>query len=116
MLVTQIAALAVELPSLELRDASTTHISRVNWTSDIADIHFHALRAIAWRHALDGDEFNAFRRLKEALAVTTSPAWRVAALTDRAYLASALGEQRWSAQELRDAHDLAGTIDWNAVQ
>lgn len=115
MLVTQIAALAVELPSTELRDAALARIERVPWTSDIGDLHFHAVRAIAWRHALEGDEFNAFRRLKQALAAARSDAWRVAALTDRAYLAQALGEKRWSAQELRDAHELASTVDWNAI-
>jgi DNA-binding CsgD family transcriptional regulator len=78
-------------------------------------LHFHAVRAVAWRHALEGDEFNAFRRLKEALGVANSLAWRVAALTDRAYLAAALGEKRWAAQELRDAHELASTIDWTTV-
>lgn len=115
MLVTQTAALALELPSTELRDASLSHVDRVPWTEDIADLHFHAARAIAWRHALEGDEFNAFRRLKESLAAANSDAWRVAALTDRAYLATALGEKRWAAQELRDAHELAATIDWNAI-
>jgi DNA-binding CsgD family transcriptional regulator len=115
MLVTQIAALAVELPSTELRDAALAHVDSVPWTDDIADLHFHAVRAIAWRHALEGDEFNAFRRLKEALAAAASDAWRVAALTDRAYLAAALGEKRWAAQELRDAHELASTIDWNGI-
>lgn len=115
MLVTQIAALAVELPSMELRDAAVANVDAVPWTDDISDLHFHAARAIAWRHALEGDEFNAFRRLKEALASARSDAWRVAALTDRAYLASALGEKRWAAQELRDAHELAGAIDWAAI-
>lgn len=115
MLVTQIAALAVELPSTELRDAALANVDGVPWTDDISDLHFHAARAIAWRHALEGDEFNAFRRLKEALAAARSDAWRVAALTDRAYLAAALGEKRWAAQELRDAHELASSIDWTAV-
>lgn len=115
MLVTQIAALAVELPSAELRDAAVANVDSVRWTGDISDLHFHAVRAIAWRHALDGDEFNAFRRLKESLASAGSDAWRVAALTDRAYLATALGERRWAAQELRDAHELASAIDWSAV-
>jgi DNA-binding CsgD family transcriptional regulator len=115
MLVTHIAALAVELPSTELRDAAVEHIGKVPWTPDIADLHFHAARAVAWRHALEGDEFNAFRRLKEALAVASSPAWRVAALTDRAYLAAALGEKRWAAQELRDAHEIASTVDWMSL-
>lgn len=115
MLVTQVAALAVELPSAELRDAALAHIDGVPWTDDIADLHFHAARAVAWRHALEGDEFNAFRRLKEALAAAGSDAWRVAAMTDRAYLAAALGERRWAAQELRDAHELASKIDWSGV-
>jgi DNA-binding CsgD family transcriptional regulator/predicted negative regulator of RcsB-dependent stress response len=115
MIVTHVAALCVELPSNELRDTAISHIDRVPWTDDIGDLHFHALRAIAWRHALEGDEFNAFRRLRAALSATTSDAWRVAALADRAYLARALGELRWAAQELRDAHELAGKIDWRSV-
>lgn len=115
MLVTHIAALAVELPSTELRDAAIAHVDKVPWTQDIADLHFHCVRAIAWRHALDGDEFSAFRRLKQALAAANSDAWRVAALADRAYLAAALGEKRWAAQELRDAHELAGAVDWNGI-
>ena len=115
MLVTQIAALAVELPGTELRDAAVARIDGVPWTGDISALHFHASRAIAWRHALEGDEFNAFRRLKEALAAANSDEWRVAALTDRAYLAAALGERRWAAQELRDAHELASTIDWSKI-
>lgn len=115
ILTTNIAALAVELPSAELRDAALHHVDRVAWTADIADQHFHALRALAWRSALEGDGFNAFRRLKQALSVTLSPAWRVAALTDRAYLADALGERQWAAQELRDARELAATIDWGAI-
>ncbi len=115
MLVTQIASLALELPSTALRDAAIARVDTVRWTTDIADLHFHAARAIAWRHALDGDEFSAFRRLKEALNAANSDAWRVAALTDRAYLAAALGERRWAAQELRDAHELASAIDWASV-
>ncbi|HEY9180795.1 MAG TPA: LuxR C-terminal-related transcriptional regulator [Candidatus Baltobacteraceae bacterium] len=115
MLVTHIAALAVELPSAELRDAAIARLDTVAWTPDIGDLHFHAVRAVAWRHALDGDEFNAFRRLKQALGAARTDAWRVAALTDRAYLAQALGEKRWAAQELRDAHELASSIDWKAV-
>lgn len=115
MLVTHIASLAEELPSSDLRDAAIAHAANVSWTREIADLHFHTARAIAWRHALEGDEFSAFRRLKEALAAASTDAWRVAALTDRAYLAAALGEPRWAAQELRDAHELAAAIDWSGI-
>lgn len=116
VLVAQIASLANELPSAELRDAAVQEVPNVPWTRDVGDWHFHALRALAWRHSLDGDEFSAFRRLKEAVSVTPSAAWRVAALADRAYLARALGEERWAAQELRDAHELAATIDWASCE
>ena len=115
ILASQLASLAVELPSAALRDAAISAIAVVPWTPDIADVHFEALRCIGWRHALDGDEFNAFRRLKDAVAVTHSTAWRVAALADRAYLATAFGERRWAAQELRDVHELALTVDWASV-
>lgn len=115
-LVTQVAALTVELSSASLRDAAREKASAVRWTDDIADLHFHTMRALAWRYALEGDEFNAFRRLKDAANATNSLPWRVAALTDRAYLADALGERRWAAQELRDAHDLALTVNWASVE
>lgn len=116
VLVAQIASLANELPSTELRDAALEEVAEVPWTRELGDWHFHTLRALAWRHALDGDEFNAFRRLKEAVSVTPSTAWRVAALADRAFLATAFGEERWAAQELRDAHELASTVDWATVE
>ncbi|MBV8530501.1 MAG: hypothetical protein JO104_04220 [Candidatus Eremiobacteraeota bacterium] len=116
VLVAQIASLALELPSAELRDAALSEVPNVPWTRDVGDWHFHALRALAWGHALDGDEFNTFRRLKEAVTVTPSAAWRVAALADRAYLARALGEERWAAQELRDAHELAAMVDWASCE
>ncbi len=115
VLVSQLASLAEALPSDELRDAAVAGLGNTSWPSDIGGLHFDTLRSLAWRHALDGDEFNAFRRLKEAVAVTPSVAWRVAALADRSYLAGALGERRWAAQERRDAHELAATVDWQSL-
>lgn len=112
----QIASLAVELPSRALLDVADEELLAVPWTPDIADLHFEALRSLAWRHALEGDEFNAFRRLKKAVTVAPSTAWRVVVLADRAYLAAVLGESRWAAQELRDAHELATHIDWSLVE
>jgi len=34
---------------------------------------------------------------------------------DRAYLAKCLGEPRWAEQELLEAHELAGQLDWRGV-
>jgi DNA-binding CsgD family transcriptional regulator len=111
----QIAYLAREMPSRALRDAATAELVRLPWTIDLSEYRFTMTRAIGWRHALDGDYFNAFRRLKEAQAHAPSDAWLVMALCDRAYLASVLGERHWSEQELRDAHELAASISWSAL-
>ncbi len=114
--VSQIASLARELQSEALRDAALARIDVVPWTSDTAEYHFIALRSMAWRHALDGDEFRAFRRLKEAATAAPSSGWRVVASCDRASLANALGEWRWGAQELRDADELAQAVDWRTLR
>jgi DNA-binding NarL/FixJ family response regulator len=114
-LVSQISYLARELYSPSLRAAAYEELPKVPWTTDIADTHFTTLRAVAWCHALEGDYFNAFRRLKEAALVAPSPAWRVMSLCDRSYLARCLGETRWAEQERSDARELATTVDWNAL-
>ena len=111
----QISYLARELPSPALRDAAFAQYDRVPWTPDLADYRFTMLHALAWRHALDGDYFSAFRRFKEARGAAPSDGWRVVASCDRAYLAAALGERRWSEQERSDAHELAGRVAWPSL-
>ncbi len=113
--VAQIAYLARELDSPSLRKAAYEELPRVPWTPDIADTQFTALRAVGWCHALEGDYFNAFRRLKEASLIAPSPAWRVMSLCDRSYLARCLEETRWAEQERSEARELAATIDWKAL-
>jgi len=111
----QIANLAHELPSDSLRDAAFTELGAVPWTPDLAELRFATVRSVAWRRALDGDEFNAFRLLREAATLAPTDAWRVTAYCDRAYFATALGERRWAEQELSDAHELASRVTWTAL-
>jgi DNA-binding CsgD family transcriptional regulator len=110
-----IANLAHELPGTSLRDAAFAELGAVPWTQDLAERRFAMVRSVAWRRALDGDEFNAFRLLKEAASLAPTDAWRVTAYCDRAYFATALGERRWAEQELSDAHELAARVEWNAL-
>jgi len=112
VIASQIAYLAREMPSRALRDAAFAELARVPWTTDLADYRFTMLRAVAWRSALEGDYFNAFRRLKDARAVAPTEAWRVMSSCDRAYFATVLGERRWAEQELNDAHELAASVPW----
>jgi DNA-binding CsgD family transcriptional regulator/tetratricopeptide (TPR) repeat protein len=111
----QIAYLARELPAASLRDAAFAELGRIPWTADLAELHFTMVRAVAWRYALDGDVFNAFRRLKEAASLAPSPGWSVTASCDRAYFATVLGEHRWAEQERSDAQELAASVDWRSL-
>jgi DNA-binding NarL/FixJ family response regulator len=110
-----IAYLARELPNPSLRDAAFSTVDRIPWTVDLSDMQFSMRRAVAWRHALDGDDFNAFRELKRSAESAPTPAHRVVATCDRATIALALGEPRWAAQETRDASEAADRIDWRTV-
>lgn len=112
VIASQIAYLAREMPSRALRDAAFAELTRVPWTSDLADYRFTMLRAVGWRSALEGDYFNAFRHLKDARCVAPTDAWRVMSSCDRAYFATVLGERRWAEQELNDAHELAASVPW----
>lgn len=85
------------------------------WPSDFAPNLFQSLRALAWTKAMQGDYFNAFRHLKRAAEVTDTLAWKVVAGGDRAYLARAFEEHRWSRVELDEAEQLAGNVDWHAT-
>ncbi len=116
IIASQFASLACELPSPALRDAANAEVAMVPWTPDMAETQFDALRELAWCDALQGDHFNAFRRLKAAAAVAPTAAWRTLSLCDRAYLADAFGERRWAAQELRDATELAETVIWHSTR
>jgi DNA-binding CsgD family transcriptional regulator len=111
----QLAYLARELPGTAIRDAAHREAARIPWTQDLAGLRFTLLRALAWRHALEGDYFNAFRILKEAGKLAPTDAWVVTATTDRAYLATVLNERRWAEQELTEAHELASRVNWRSL-
>ena len=115
IIASQLAYLARELPGTALRDAAHREAARIPWTGDLAGLRFTLLRALAWRHALEGDYFNAFRILKMAGKIAPTDAWVVTATTDRAYLATVLNERRWAEQELTEAHELASRVNWRSL-
>jgi DNA-binding CsgD family transcriptional regulator len=115
LIASSIGVLAREFASPALRDAAYADVHEIPWTDDIAYHRFVMLRSVAWRYALDGDVFNAFRHLKRAAEIAPSDGWRVMSTCDRAYLADAIGEPRWAEQELSDAHELAGRVPWSTL-
>jgi DNA-binding CsgD family transcriptional regulator len=110
------AILARELDLPDSLALLERHIDAAPWPDDYERQHFEALKALAWCHALRGDYFNAFRRLKAAQRVSMDRARRTIAHLDRAYLARCKNEIIWHRQELAEAEDLAATIDWKGEQ
>jgi DNA-binding CsgD family transcriptional regulator len=110
-----LAALARELYIPDGIPEIERHLSGLPWPADFDHNRFQALKALAWAKAMQGDYFNAFRHLKSASETADTEAWKVVAACDRAYLARAFGEQRWSRVELDEAEQLANRVDWHST-
>jgi DNA-binding CsgD family transcriptional regulator len=110
-----LAALARELYLPDAVAEIERQLGGIPWPADFDHNRFQALKALAWAKALQGDYFNAFRHLKAASEAADTTAWKVVAGCDRAYLARAFGEHRWSRVELDEAEQLANSVDWHAT-
>ena len=110
-----LAALVRELYLPDAVAEIERQLGGVPWPADFDHNRFQALKALAWAKAMQGDYFNAFRHLKAASEAADTTAWKVVAGCDRAYLARAFGEHRWSRVELDEAEQLANGVDWHAT-
>lgn len=111
-----LAALARELDLPQAIAVVERQLRACNWPPELNVQRFQSLKALGWSNALRGDCFNAFRYLKKSMLYAPSPAWQAIAMTDRAYLARCLNEERWSRQELGEAEEIADTVDWHATR
>lgn len=110
-----LAGLVREFPIPGAISEIERQLGGVAWGPDFAMNRYQTLRALGWAKAMQGDYFNAFRYLKQASGVAPTDSWKVVAACDRAYLARALGEHRWSRAELDEAEQLAQGVDWHAT-
>jgi DNA-binding NarL/FixJ family response regulator len=85
------------------------------WTPDVAHIRFEALRAIAWDAFMRGESGRAQWTFKEARSIAPSPAWRVQAHLDRAYVAQIAHNDVWALEELGEADRIARDVRWESV-
>lgn len=85
------------------------------WPDELAPMQFEIRRALGWSSALRGDHVNAFREFRTMSQFATTPARKVLASVDRAYLARELGEKHSAHEEVEHASKLADRIDWNKV-
>lgn len=111
-----LATLARELHLPETLAEIERQLGGVEWSPDLDDQRFQALKALGWACALRGDYFNAFRLLRLGSQKATSSAWRAVAAADRAELAQCMGERLWSRQELAEAEAHAADVSWEKVR
>jgi DNA-binding CsgD family transcriptional regulator len=73
------------------------------------------LSADAWLYAHDGDRVTAVRKVREAIGIAQTPAWRVWALSSAAALSQAFGESGHARCYADEAARIAASVDWNAT-
>jgi len=91
-------------------------LAGIDWSPDLDDRRFQALKALGWACALRGDYFNALRYLRLCSRKATNDVGRAIAAAERAELLRCKGEQLWSRQELAEAEEYAENIDWTTVR
>ena len=111
-----LAGLARELYLPEALPEIERQLGGVDWSPDLNDQRFQALKGLGWACALRGDHFNAFRLLRLCSRYATTNAWRSIAAADRAELARCMGEHLWSRQELAQAEGYAANVNWAALR
>jgi DNA-binding NarL/FixJ family response regulator len=85
------------------------------WTPDVNLHHFETLRALGWDAFMRGESGRAQWTFKEARACAPSPAWRVMAHLDRAYVARIARNEIWAVEELDEADRIARDVRWEAA-
>lgn len=107
--------LAVELGDDEAAKTGEAVYEAMEWSPDIAGLHFLCVRALAWHAYLQGEPGRAQWLFKDSKAIAPTDAWRVMAHVDRAFVARTNGNEAWAAEELALAGTLARSVQWSAA-
>ena len=85
---------------------------KLPWTADIQVERFAATRTLAWDAFLQGHSARAQWLFKDSKEIAPTPAWKVMAHLDRAYVARMNLNEIWANEELLSAHKLARSVAW----
>jgi DNA-binding NarL/FixJ family response regulator len=75
-----------------------------------------SVRGLAWYAFLRGNSARAQWLFKDSKELAPSPAWKVMAHVDRAYIARLNANEPWAAEELHEAHAIARGLDWHTTR
>jgi tetratricopeptide (TPR) repeat protein len=101
----------LHLPSIA--GAVRARAASLPWTDETAFRAYEVYRALGWHSALSGDSHGAMKDLLKADGHAHSPAWRIEALLDRAYLLHELHEPVSAYDRLDEAYRIAQGVNWN---
>lgn len=105
-----------ELGDWDAESEAEAAFETIEWTPDISVHRFMSLRNFAWCAFLRGDSAGAQWLFKDSKDAAPSPAWKVIAHADRAYVARMNLNEAWAAEELYEAHALARSVEWHATR
>lgn len=88
----------------------------IEWTPEIEVRRFLCLRALAWHAFLEGESARAQWLFKDSKDHAPTPAWKVMAHVDRAFVARTELNEAWATEELYQAHAIARTIEWQTTR
>ena len=110
--------LAVLVRDVDLNEVQflRDRLNSLQRTSYLSGFVFFTLRSLGWCSALDGDHLAAFRDLREAATVATTPSYQLLAMVDRVLIAQGLSQHLTAREELERCQDLATRIDWERVE
>jgi hypothetical protein len=110
--------LAVLVRDIDLNEVQflRDRLNSLERTSYISTFVFLTLRSLGWCSALDGDHLAAFRDLREAATVATTPSLQLLAMLDRVLIAQGLSQHLTAREELERCQDLATRIDWERIE
>ena len=97
-------------------EAGEAAYEKLAWTPDIQVERFAATRALAWDAFLQGHSARAQWLLKDSKEIAPTPAWKVMAHLDRAYVARMNLNEIWANEELIAAHRLARQVSWSETR
>jgi tetratricopeptide (TPR) repeat protein len=105
-----------ELNDLEAEREAEAVFNAIEWTPEIEVYRFLCLRHFAWYAFLRGDSARAQWLFKDSKDDAPTPAWKVIAHLDRAYVARMNFNEAWAAEELHEAHAIARTVQWRSTR
>lgn len=108
--------LAWELHEPDAVRAGEAAFDTIAWTPDIEVRRFLCLRALAWHAFLQGDSARAQWLFKDSKDHAPTPAWKVMAHVDRAFVARTALNEAWATEELYQADALARSIEWQTTR